>query len=85
MRGRSDFLLEFFSGDLAVPENLRKESPPYGLAAVNRNNGASTVVVPKEMVAALDANHLESQSAQRLNELNSAKCAESTHAITATR
>lgn len=82
---RSDFLMQFFPGNLTVPENLGKETTSDYLTPMGGNNGASTVGVAKKMVAPLDSDRLKTQATKRLDELNAAKCGKGAHAMTATR
>jgi len=51
--------LQFVLRDLAVSENLSKEAAANRLAAVDGNNGAATVVMAEEVMAAFDANEIE--------------------------
>jgi hypothetical protein len=63
---RSDFFLEIFSGDFAIPENPGHESAADSLAAMDRNHGAPAVGVAEEMVTALDSDPLKPEAAKAL-------------------
>ena len=82
---RSDFLLEFFPGDFAVPENLGKETTADRFAPVDGDNGAPTVGVADEMVTSFDSDQLKTKAAKRPDELDAVQCGKGAHAVTATR
>lgn len=82
---RSDFFLDVFPCDFAIPEDLGKESTTYGLAPINWNYCASTIRMTHEVVASLDSDKIETETAKRFDKLDAADCRKSTHAMTATR
>lgn len=82
---RSDFFLDLFSGDFTIPENLGDKSATDGLAAMDRNHGASAVGVTEEMMASLGPNEIKTKATKRLDELGAVKCGKGAHAMTATR
>jgi hypothetical protein len=77
--------LQFFPRDLAVSENLSKETAANRLAAVDGNNGAAAIRMAEEVMAAFDANEIESKTTQRLDDVGAGDCGKSAHAMTATR
>jgi hypothetical protein len=60
---RSAFLLDVFSGELAVSKNLSKEASADGFSSVDGYNSTSTIGMLKESVAALFADNTKSESA----------------------
>lgn len=82
---RSDLFLQFVPRDLAVSENLSKETAAKRLAAVDGNNGAAAVGMTEEVMAAFDANEIEPKTTQRLEEMCAGDCGKCAHAMTATR
>ena len=50
---RSEVLLEFVSGDLAIPEDLCEQTAPDGFSAVHGNDRGTSIGVAKETMAAL--------------------------------
>ena len=82
---RSDLFLQFFPRDLAVSENLSKETAANRLAAVDGNNGAAAIGMAEEVMAAFDANEIEPKTTQRLEDVRASDCGKRAHAMTATR
>ncbi len=82
---RSDLFLDIFPGEFTIPENLGDESAADGLAAMDRNHGASSVGVAEKVMASLDSNKIKTKAAKRLDELDAVKCGKGAHAMTATR
>jgi len=82
---RSDFVLNFFSGDFTISENLCEKSAADALATVNWHHRASSVGVTEEVVTSLDSNDLKAKTTKRLDELDAVERWESAHAMTATR
>ena len=81
----SDFALDFFSGDFAIPENLGEESTTYAFATVDRHHRASAVRVTQEVMTSLDSDDLEVKATKRLDELQAVERWKSAHAMTAIR
>jgi hypothetical protein len=81
----SDISVQFLAGDLAIPENLSKETSTNGLAPMHGDNSASAVRMSEEVVTALDAHNIESEAAECPDDLSPLECGKSTHAMTATR
>ena len=82
---RSDLSLQFFPREIAVAENLGKETAADRLPAVDGNNGAAAVGVAEEVMAAFDANEIEPKTTQRLEEVGAGDRGKRAHAMTATR
>ena len=82
---RSDFLLDIFSGDFTIPNNLGSESATDGLAAMDGNHGAPAVGVTEEVMASLDPNEIKTKATKRLDELSAGECSKCAHAIIAIR
>ena len=49
-RSCPDDILQFFTADLAIPQDLMQEAWPDYLAGVNWHNGVPAVCMPKEMM-----------------------------------
>lgn len=77
--------MQFFPREIAVSENLSKETAANRLAAVDGNNGAAAVGMAEEVMAAFDANEIEPKTTQRLEEASAGDCWKCAHAMTATR
>jgi hypothetical protein len=77
--------LKFFPRDLAVPENLSKETAANRLATVYGNDGAAAIGMAEEVMASFDANEHEPKATQRFEYLRAGHCGECAHAMTATR
>ena len=81
----SDFVLNFFSGEFTIPENLCEKSSAYALATVNWYHRAAAVGVPEEVMASLDPDDFKAKTPKRLDELNAVEGGKRAHAMTATR
>lgn len=81
----SDFFLELPACNVAVTEYLGKQTSPDGLTPVHGNHGTSSVRMRKEVMAALDANNIESKASQGPDKLRTLDGRKGAHAITATR
>ena len=77
--------MQFFPREIAVSENLSKETAANRLAAMDGNNGAAAVGMAEEVMAAFDANEIEPETTQRLEEVRTGDCGKCAHAMTATR
>ena len=82
---RSDFVLNFFSGEFTIPEDLSEKSAADALATVNWHHRASSIGVTEEVVTSLDPDDFKAKASKRLDELNAVEGGKSAHAMTATR
>lgn len=57
-----DHILKFFTGDLAIPENLCEQATAYALAPMDGNHRAAAITVLQKVVAAFDADDGKSKA-----------------------
>ena len=77
--------MKVFASDFAIPEYLGQKAAPNGFAAVNRNDRASPVRLPQEVVAVPGANNLKAKFPQGFDEAKARDRREPAHLVTATR
>ncbi len=82
---RSDFVLNIFSGEFAISEDLGEKSSAHALATVNKNHRASSVGVTEKVVTSLDPDDFKAKAPKRLDELKAIEGGKSAHAMAATR
>lgn len=82
---RSDLFLQLVLRDLAISEDLGKKAAANRLAPVKGNNGAAAVGMAEKVMAASDADEIETKTTQRLDDLGTGDCGRPAHAMTATR
>ena len=77
--------MQFFARELAVSENLSKETTANRFTAVDGDNSAAAVGMAEEMVTTFDANQVKPKTTQRLEEMGAGQRGKGAHAMTATR
>lgn len=84
--GESDScLVKLCRRQVAVTEDGTQEPRPELLSRVNRGNGASPVGVPQKMMAAANANRLESDPLEFADDFLAPKARQASHGSTVTR
>jgi hypothetical protein len=58
---RSEYFLDFISGEFAISQDLSKEPTPNRLAAVYRDDCAPAIWMAQEMVTAFRTNHFKTK------------------------
>ncbi len=81
----SDFFLEVFSCDFAIPENLSKKSATDSLATMNWNHGASAIGMTQKVVASLDSDEIKPEPSKCFDKLDTVDRRKCAHAMTAIR
>ena len=81
----SEEFREALDRDLAIPQDLVEETGADSLAGVDGDDGATTVLVAKEMVAPSHAENAESGLRERRLEFTSRDARSTAHAAMVTR
>jgi hypothetical protein len=76
---------EFFSGQLAIPEDLVKQAGTDDLARVHRYNRASAILVTQEVMTAFDPENSEAALSEAGNKVGAGDPRTSAHAAMVTR